>query len=124
MEKLERLDVEAVTFDFWDTLVATRPGRNRERRIEAWSRVLAGAARPPAREQVEAALDAALAEYRSAWGANRQFGAGDCVRVGLERLGVDEGEVDTAALVAATVDVGDEFEPAPGAAAMLEALTA
>lgn len=118
----ETLDVDAVTFDFWDTLVATRPRRNRERRVEAWSRLLAASERRPTREEVEAALDFALAEYRRAWAANEQFGAGDCVRIGLEQLRIGEDEVEAEAMLEATVEVGDDFELAPGTVGMLDAL--
>jgi FMN phosphatase YigB (HAD superfamily) len=65
--------VEAVTFDFWNTLLYEPPGMLRARRLEAWSAILGGAGIELPRERLERAFDESWAEYERAWVDNRQY---------------------------------------------------
>jgi FMN phosphatase YigB (HAD superfamily) len=61
--------VEAVTFDFWNTLMWEEPGSLREKRLEAWRESLGAVDE----EALQEAHDAAHQEYVDAWVAGRQF---------------------------------------------------
>jgi FMN phosphatase YigB (HAD superfamily) len=66
--------VEAVTFDFWNTLCCEPPGGYlRARRLEEMSRVMAGAGVGDAGAELAAAYDAAWLTYVESWQANRQY---------------------------------------------------
>jgi FMN phosphatase YigB (HAD superfamily) len=61
--------VEAVTFDFWNTLMWEEPGSLREKRLEAWRESLGAVDE----EALQEAHDAAHQEYVDSWVAGRQF---------------------------------------------------
>lgn len=65
--------LDAVTFDFWNTLVYEERGQLRSLRLGAWTEILgdAGIDIPPAR--LERAFDDSWAEYERAWLDNRQY---------------------------------------------------
>lgn len=87
--KLTRVP-EAVTFDFWDTLVMR--SKLLEDRVDALHRLLVdGAGRDPAppRKAVAEAVDTALREFNAAWAANMQYSAADAVARMLDVLGVE-----------------------------------
>lgn len=66
--------VEAVTFDYWNTLCAEPPGGYlRGRRLEAMSRVMADAGVGDAGIVLAGAYDAAWLEYVAAWESNSQY---------------------------------------------------
>jgi hypothetical protein len=65
--------IEAVTFDYWNTLVYELRGHLRGRRLEAWSGLLEEAGFAHERLQLEAVYDAAWDAYVTSWRANQQF---------------------------------------------------
>jgi FMN phosphatase YigB (HAD superfamily) len=86
--------VQAVTFDYWNTLMWEEPGSLREKRLDFWTEALEGlgASVDPAR--LERAHDAAHQEYVDSWTAGRQFRVEDAVDHMLELL---DGELGTEA---------------------------
>jgi FMN phosphatase YigB (HAD superfamily) len=66
--------VEAVTFDYWNTLCCEPPGGYlRGRRLEAMGRVMGDAGVGDAGVVLAAAYDAAWLEYVTSWEANTQY---------------------------------------------------
>jgi FMN phosphatase YigB (HAD superfamily) len=66
--------VEAVTFDYWNTLCCEPPGGYlRGRRLEAMGRVMGDAGVGDAGVVLAAAYDAAWLEYVASWEANTQY---------------------------------------------------
>jgi FMN phosphatase YigB (HAD superfamily) len=65
--------VQAVTFDFWNTLMWEEPGSLREHRLAVWAETLARVGADYDAVSVQAAHDAAHRAYEDAWRANRQF---------------------------------------------------
>lgn len=66
--------VEAVTFDYWNTLCCEPPGGYlRGRRLEAMGKVMADAGVGDAGGDLAAAYDAAWLTYVESWQANRQY---------------------------------------------------
>jgi putative hydrolase of the HAD superfamily len=87
--------VDAVTFDFWNTLMWEEPGSLREKRLEAWSETLG----PVDREALERAHDGAHQEYVDSWIAGRQFRVEEAVEHILAGLNGALGEDAADALV-------------------------
>ena len=73
-------DIEAITFDFWNTLVWEGPGQLVEGRLRAWAGLLEEAGLPVESSRLAAAHEAAFAEYQAAWKANRQYVVADATR--------------------------------------------
>ena len=65
--------VEAVTFDYWNTLVSDDP-TVLGLRTEAWCRILEVAGRPVDAEVVAGAFRTGWDAYVAAWHANEVFG--------------------------------------------------
>ncbi len=84
-----RPPVEAVTFDFWNTLFSERPGQLRAIRLESWSLILERAAidLPPSR--LERAFDDSWDEYERAWLDNRQYVHEEAVADIVRSLAID-----------------------------------
>jgi FMN phosphatase YigB (HAD superfamily) len=84
-----RPPVEAVTFDFWNTLFSERPGQLRAIRLESWSLTLERAAidLPPSR--LERAFDDSWDEYERAWLDNRQYVHQEAVADIVRSLAID-----------------------------------
>jgi putative hydrolase of the HAD superfamily len=81
--------LRAVTFDFWQTLVAEQPGGMREVRLALWSEelALAGQSRPAA--DLDEAFEANWAEFNERWETNTgQWGAIETVDFVGARLGL------------------------------------
>jgi putative hydrolase of the HAD superfamily len=78
--------VEAVTFDFWNTLMWEKPGSLKEKRLEVWADLLAQVGARVDAVQLERAHDAAHREYVRAWTAGRQFGVEHAAEHILEHL--------------------------------------
>jgi FMN hydrolase / 5-amino-6-(5-phospho-D-ribitylamino)uracil phosphatase len=85
--------VEAVTFDFWNTLMWEEPGSLREKRLQVWAETLGPEA------DLERAHDAAHQEYVDSWTAGRQFRVEEAVDHMLERLDSELGPDAAAALM-------------------------
>jgi FMN phosphatase YigB (HAD superfamily) len=126
--------VEAVTFDYWDTLICAEPPPFKKARIEALVGVLAGAGHVVAPARVEEVLGAVFAEeFTPAWRSNRQYTAADAAASVVRRLALESatgsdgfGERVDAAVVEAFVAAGAEVRPqlTPGIADALAALVA
>ncbi len=81
--------IEAVTFDYWNTLVYELRGHLRSRRMEAWSGLLEEAGFALERQQLEAVYDGAWEAYVASWRANEQFRAVEAAEHILESLGFE-----------------------------------
>jgi FMN phosphatase YigB (HAD superfamily) len=114
--------LQAVTFDFWDTLVIARQDAMRDIRIDGVGEILAAAGRPVARGVVADAIDEAAAEFRRAWGENRQFGAEQAVPMIVDALGIKASDDLTGRLVEIIQNGDPEPEMTPNSAATLRAL--
>lgn len=116
--------IEAVTFDFWNTLVWEPPGQLVAGRMRAWAALLneAGLAVDPAR--IEAAHAEAFAEYQAAWKANTQYVVADAADRMLAELGLEVDEDLRSALTRSFGEAGaaTELQPADGLADCLRAL--
>jgi FMN phosphatase YigB (HAD superfamily) len=77
---------QAVTFDFWNTLMWEEPGSLREKRLEVWAGALRELGADVSPFQLESAHDAAHQTYVDSWIAGRQFRVEEAVELMLERL--------------------------------------
>ncbi len=118
--------IRAVTFDYWNTLVAT-PGDDLIRvRADHWSQVLADAGHDVSHEQLGEAFQASWASFQEAWKENRQYQTPEAVRRVLEVLDL-AGEEELAEVLVQDYEAGkveSELEPTPNIGATLEALRA
>ena len=89
---MPNLEIEAITFDFWNTLVWEGPGQLVEGRLRAWAGLLEEAGLPVESGRLAAAHDAAFAEYQAAWKANRQYVVADATARMLAFLQLDAPE--------------------------------
>jgi FMN phosphatase YigB (HAD superfamily) len=80
--------IEAVTFDYWNTLVVDDRLQFRDARLTAWLGLLQGAGFAVERAALDAAHDSAWQAYLKAWHANEQFGAARTAEHCLEELGL------------------------------------
>jgi putative hydrolase of the HAD superfamily len=116
--------VEAVTFDFWNTLMWEEPGSLREHRLETWAERLAKAGAPVDRGRLEQAHDAAHDEYVESWTAGRQFRVEQAVERMLPALGAG-GDGEIRAILTEGFDEGGRLaaiHPCAGVRECLEAL--
>jgi putative hydrolase of the HAD superfamily len=102
--------VEAVTFDYWNTLVYEDRGHLRGRRLEAWAGIFEDVGFAVERERLNAAFDASWDRYVTSWTANQQYLAAQAAEDVLEDLGYDVPPDVRAALVEAFGRAGDEAE--------------
>lgn len=79
--------LEAVTFDFWNTLMWEEPGSLRARRVEFWKGALAELGAPIDVTVLERVHDVAHAAYVCAWEQSRQFRVDNAAALIMERLG-------------------------------------
>lgn len=84
--------IEAVTFDFWNTLVRQDDGI-RAVRLDACQKVLSDAGMEVDRADLERAFERAWDAYVERWHANQVFTAADAVPVMVSALGADAGVV-------------------------------
>jgi putative hydrolase of the HAD superfamily len=130
---------EAVTFDYWDTLVCVGVSGARDARRHALAAVLgelagegklasagiaSGAGDATFDERLDDALDGAFGAYTNAWHANRQFTGEDGALFVLGALGVDLAPADAQRVVTAYVRSAAGLAPklTPGVAATLRTL--
>jgi putative hydrolase of the HAD superfamily len=80
--------IDAVTFDYWNTLVYEEHGQLRGIRLQSWKTILedAGIHVPP--ERLERAFDDSWAEYERAWFDNRQYLHDEAVSDIVRAIGV------------------------------------
>src|SRR5438128_8206496 len=79
--------VEAVTFDYWNTLVYEERGHLRGRRLDAWAGILEEAGFACERERLGVVFDEAWKSYVERWKANEQFQAAQAAEQIIEELG-------------------------------------
>ncbi|HEX2039088.1 MAG TPA: HAD family hydrolase [Acidimicrobiales bacterium] len=116
--------MEAVTFDFWNTLIYEDRGHLRGKRLEAWTGILEDVGFACERERLEMEFDAAWKRYVESWTANQQYQAAQAAEEIIERLGFDVPPAVRAELVEAFGRAGEDAElhPTEGAAEVLHAL--
>ena len=116
--------IEAVTFDFWNTLVYELRGELRSHRLEAWSGLLEEAGFALERVQLEAVFDGAWQAYLTSWKANEQFLAAQAAEHIIENLGFTvPGDVrDKLVEAFGRADAGVELHLADGVEACLRTL--
>ncbi len=117
---------EAVTFDYWDTLLAARPGDFRARRAQQWLESLQEAEMDVTAEQIDDTFERLLGVFNERWHGNTQFTASDAAQWAIDDLGVPAGSQLRAALHGAFTWSGDDLLPdlAPGVGDALESLRA
>jgi putative hydrolase of the HAD superfamily len=102
--------VEAVTFDYWNTLVYEDRGHLRGRRLEAWTGIFEDVGFAVERSRLDASFDASWDRYVQSWTANQQYQAAQAAEDILEDLGFDvPGDVRTL-LVETFGRAGDDAE--------------
>ncbi len=120
-----RRPLDAVTFDFWNTLAWDDHGSIVDRRVAAWGGLLEEAGAEVGPDAVRAAVLAAHDAHAEHWHAGRQFVARDGAELALEHLAVElDDETSREQLLAAFGDVGRDadLELAPGIADCLATL--
>src|SRR5690606_30224024 len=117
--------IQAVTFDFWNTLVQEQSVQ-RDRRLAAWPGLLEGEGAAVEREAMGAAYDRSWHRFQQAWHANLRYDAADAVRDLLEHLGLQPPEAIVRDLVAVITDPDPSWHPevTPNVGEALEALSA
>lgn len=99
-------DIEAVTFDFWNTLVWEPPGRLVAGRIRAWIELLGQAGLAVGAERIAAAHEVAFGQYQAAWKANRQYVVADATAVMLAELAIEADDDLRTALTGSFAEAG------------------
>ena len=117
--------IAAVTFDFWNTLVAD-PGGMRPMQLAGWREVLDAAGATVDEAALADAGQASWREFNRAWEENRQYRTSHAAAFMLERLGIEATQDTHAELVAVYERVGRtaELTPAPHIGETLRALRA
>ena len=67
------MTLEAVTFDFWNTLVVDGGGAGRDARLDAWLGILEDAGFATERSVLDKAMAASWDRFLSAWQSNEQY---------------------------------------------------
>ena len=102
--------IEAVTFDFWNTLVYEDRGHLRGRRLEAWAGILEDSGFACEREQLEMVYEASWERYVENWKGNQQYLAVQAAEDAMEQLGYDLPDDVRAALTEAFGRAGEDAE--------------
>src|SRR5688572_28057747 len=108
-----RVPIEAVTFDFWNTLMYEEAGLLRGRRLAAWLGILEDAGFAFERQQLEAAFDRGWDGYVAAWKSNRQYHAAEAAESIIEALGFEPPPAVRAELLTTFREAGNEAEIKP-----------
>jgi FMN phosphatase YigB (HAD superfamily) len=118
------MTLEAVTFDYWNTLVHEEPGHLRGRRIAAWLGLLEEAGVPATEDSLGHLFDRSWGEFNAAWQENRQLLAPQAAEMMLAELGHDLSPTVRDMLVEAFAMVARDAELhlTPGIGAALAAL--
>ena len=104
------LRVDAVTYDFWNTLVHEEPGHLRTRRIGAWLGILDEAGVPVTSESLHALFERSWHVFTERWKANEPLHAHEAAALILADLGHDLPATLSEALIEAFVRAGDDAE--------------
>ena len=125
--------IEAVTFDYWETLVsegagidAEEDGSMRSRQLRAWSAILHEAGFPLDDVAIEQAFTHNWEVFHERWRANVQYGSKEATPTMCGFLGIDPPAEVVAALVRSFDEVGRDapLQLAPGAEECLRTLKA
>jgi putative hydrolase of the HAD superfamily len=119
--------IQAVTFDYWHTLVAEHPGTMRRMQLDGWGHLLARAGQPRDRAELEAAFAKNWQRFEEHWWTNTgQYTPTDTVEFVTKELSVDATDELRADLIDSFRVVGEaaELEVAPGLEACLRTLRA
>jgi putative hydrolase of the HAD superfamily len=116
--------IEAVTFDFWNTLCVPRNADYRAARQAAVTAALAEAGVPVAADELERAFVDLFEIFNQRWAANEQFTAREAAALVLERLDAELADPDAERVVVAFGGAAAEHVPdlAPNVADTLSAL--
>lgn len=104
------MGIQAVTFDFWNTLVREEAD-HMARRAAAWTAILAGAGHPVEPDDLDRAINAGWYAYVRHWTENVPFGAGDVVEVTLAELGIASDPSLAETMVAVITDPPMQHRP-------------
>ena len=100
------MQIEAVTFDYWNTLVWEERGHMRGLRLEAWAGLLEEAGFACERTLLDAVFDQSWARYVEHWTTNQQYQSVTAAEDMLERLGFDVPRAVRLQLIEAFTTVG------------------
>ena len=114
--------IEAITFDFWDTIMVAQVSDAQRTRVAACAAVLEGAGHDVALSDVDAAVATAFRAYREAWEGNRQFGASQVATICLDTLGLPISLHDQLEEAIVADGAERELETAPNIGSALAAL--
>lgn len=116
--------LQAVTFDYWNTLMRIPPSAQWDRRVDGFTDLLIAEGHDVTREHLEAAFDAMRRLHEQAWIDNRQHGAAEAVADVLAAAGIEPAPGVVDQLVDLTVNYGEPTDAVPtdGIAAALAAL--
>jgi putative hydrolase of the HAD superfamily len=116
--------IEAVTFDFWNTLCFEDTGHLRGRRMDAWSGLLEEAGYATEREVLGKAFDSSWARFVQRWTTGVHIAFAEAAEGIIEDLGYDVPPDVRAKLIDAFGRAGDDAEIhlAPNVAETLRAL--
>jgi len=116
--------IEAVTFDFWNTLVGEAQGAVRSARRASWSAVLVAAGHDAAPERLDAAFSAAWDAYELEWRAGRHVAPAAAAELAIDALDLELSPAARALLRAAFDEAGEQVDLrlAPGVEDVLAAL--
>lgn len=102
--------IDAVTFDYWNTLVWEERGHLRGRRLDAWSGILEESGYRVEREQLDAVMESAWTRYVQAWTSNEQYLWAQAAEEHVEELGFEVPPDVRDALIDAFGRAGDQAE--------------
>ena len=116
--------IEAVTFDFWNTLVVDEPRGMRPLQIAGWTEVLERAGIEVHADALVEAFDAAWETFDNSWTSNRQFQTDGRGGLHPDRVGTDASAGVRAELVEVYSRVGatSPLDVTPNAEATLRRL--
>jgi putative hydrolase of the HAD superfamily len=89
--------VQAITFDFWNTVMAEPSGGLESSRVARWEALLAEVGKPRDRAAIAAAHAVAVAQQQAAWHGNEQYVTTDATRVMAALLDLHLSPAETAA---------------------------
>lgn len=115
------MTIQAVTFDFWNTLVREDTDKKQER-ATAWTALLREHDRAVESDALDAAINTGWYTYVRHWTENVPFGAADVIDVMLTELGIDADRSLRDEMLAVIIDPPMETRP-PLNTGVIEVLT-
>ena len=101
-------ELDAVTFDYWNTLVWEERGHTRSLRMDAWAGLLEEAGFACERTLLDAVFEGSWERYVEHWTANQQYQAVRAAEDLLERLGFDVPRPVRTQLIEAFTTAGEQ----------------